>query len=35
MYFHKALEKYGFKNFEFEIIEIVETNEELNLREIY
>ena len=35
MYFHKALEKYGFKNFGFEIIEMVEINEELNLREVY
>lgn len=35
MYLHKAISKYGFDKFTFEIIEIVSTREELNQREIY
>ena len=35
MYLHKAINKYGFNSFTFEIIEIVNSREELNIREIY
>jgi hypothetical protein len=35
MYLHRAIPKYGFDKFTFEIIEIVSTREELNQREIY
>lgn len=34
-YFHNALNKYGLVNFEFEVIEICATQEELDLREKY
>lgn len=34
-YFHKALNKYGLINFEFEVIEICSSQEELDLREKY
>lgn len=35
MYFHRSLLKYGLENFGFEIVEIVESKEELNLKETY
>lgn len=35
MYFHRSLSKYGLENFGFEIVEIVESKEELNLKETY
>lgn len=35
MYLHRAISKYGFNNFTFEIIEIVNSREELNQKEIY
>lgn len=35
MAFHDAIRKYGFENFEWEIIDTVPTLEELNEKEIY
>jgi len=35
MYLHKAMSKYGFDKFSFEIIEVTSSREELNQKEIY